>query len=54
MRISEDVLGSFISSNKIGYRRSEDHVNADGGICFRVKEPGDKKTNYGEFDPGSG
>jgi hypothetical protein len=30
MRISEDVLGSFISSNKIGYRRSEDHVNADG------------------------
>ena len=39
---------------KIGYRRSEDHVNVLGGICFRVKEPGDKKTNYGEFDPGSG
>ena len=54
MRISEDVLGSFISSNKIGYRRSEDHVNVSEGICLRVKELGDKKTNYGEFDPGSG
>jgi hypothetical protein len=48
------VAGSFISSNKIGYRRSEDHVNVSGGICLRVKETGDKKTNYGEFDPGSG